>query len=124
MYYTIVLIIAVVGLTVALTIVGISLTSGINQKIFPDYQYICPDYWDASGTVCYPSKYNVNIPSPDKYTGSAPTVPHLGVVLDQGNTQIKSIDTSDKHWTGLCEKASWAKRNGIYWDGVVNNNQC
>jgi hypothetical protein len=123
MYYTIVLIIAVVGLIVALTFVGISLTSGNNKKPFPEYQYVCPDYWDASGTICYPSQFGVNVPSPDKFTG-ATVINHLGVELSEGKTTVTSIDTSDKYWTGLCDKASWAKKNGIFWDGVVNNNQC
>jgi hypothetical protein len=123
MYYTIVLIIAVVGLVAALTFVGISLTNGKNKKVFPDYHLICPDYWDISGTVCYPSQFGVNLPSPDKFTGTMP-VNHLGVKLSEGETQILSIDIGENNWTGKCEKASWGKRNGIFWDGVVNTNEC
>ena len=65
----------------------------------------------------------MNLPSPDKFTGTKP-VNHLGVKLSEGETQILSIDIGENNWTGKCEKASWAKRNGIFWDGVVNTNEC
>jgi len=126
MYYKIVLIIAIISLVVALTIVGISLKSGNNQKTFPDYQNVCPDYWRSVGDNCYPvvSRSSVNIPSPDKFSGESPLINHLGVELNNTKTQITKINISDANWTGWCDKSSWAKNNGIFWDGVVNSNQC
>jgi hypothetical protein len=124
MYYTIVLIIATIILISALVVVGISLTSGQNKKAFPEYQYICPDYWNANGTRCYPSSFGVNIPSPDKFTGNVPSIQHTGISLSSDKKAIEIIDTNDGNWSGLCDKSSWARTNGIFWDGVSNSNQC
>ena len=124
MYYTVVLIIATIILIIALVAVGISLTMGSNKKPFPEYQYVCPDYWDASGSLCFPSKFNVNIPTPDKFTGAVPSIGHTGVKLSEDKKKIVSIDTNDNVWSGVCDKSSWSKTNGLFWDGVSNYNQC
>jgi hypothetical protein len=125
MFYIIVLIIAIILLIVGLILVGVSLTRGSNTE-FPDYKYSCPDFWDVSGTLCIPSSLNVNIPSADKFKGDPSFIQHTGVSIMKSETdkRIVNIDTSDAYWSGTCDKGSWAKRNGIFWDGVANNNKC
>ncbi len=124
MYYTIVLVIAVILLIVGLVFVGILLKNGMNKQIFPDYQYVCPDYWIANGDICYPPKSNINMPTPDKFSGASPSIQHLGVNMNNEKTAVTSIHVGEINWMGLCDKASWAKKNGIFWDGVANTNQC
>jgi len=123
-FYTIVLIIAIVILIIALTIVGTTITNQTKNNPFPDFQNICPDFWSLKGTVCSPTS-KINIPTPDKFTGLQglqPTITHAGVSVSGG--EITGLDISDANWTSVCDKSSWAIMNGIYWDGVVNNNTC
>jgi len=121
MYYTIVLVIAVILLIVALVFVGMMLTRGRNYP-FPEYQAVCPDFWLVDGSMCRPPPGGYNTPSPDKFSGTSPSIVHTGVVV-RGNTVV-SLDTSPAQWSGLCSKSAWAKMNGIFWDGVANTNQC
>jgi hypothetical protein len=122
MYYTIVLVIAVILLVVALIFVGIMLTTRGKNIPYPDYQNACPDFWSVDGSICKPPQTDVNTPSPDKFIGSTPLIKHDGVKLD--GKKVVSIDTSADNWANLCSKTSWAKSNGIFWDGVANTNQC
>ena len=121
MYYTIVLIVFTVLLILGLLLVGYILSRGNNVN-FPDYQYVCPDFWDVSGATCSPSVWGLNIPSPDKFMGTSPSIKHTGVTVN--DKKVVSIDTTSSSWSGICDQASWAKTNGIYWDGVTNSNQC
>jgi hypothetical protein len=121
-FYIIVSIIAVITLIISLTAVGMVLSNSYSSAPFPAYQNVCPDFWDVSGTVCKPLTWGINTPSPDKFYGDMASIKHLGV--DVSNNTIKHIDTDSKYWTGVCDQGSWAKTNGIYWDGVANNNSC
>lgn len=123
-YYLIVLIIATILLIISLVIVGIALTKGGLKNQFPEYQTVCPDFWDVSGSICTPPKTGVNTPSPNKFAGEPSAIKRAGVKLNVSNTAVESIDLTPANWSGVCEKASWAKMNGIYWDGVANNNTC
>jgi len=122
MYYTIVLVIAVILLIVALVFVGMMLTTRGRNYPFPEYQAVCPDFWLVDGSMCRPPPGGYNTPSPDKFSGTSPSIEHTGVVV-KGNTVV-SLDTSPAGWSGLCSKSAWAKMNGIFWDGVANTNQC
>lgn len=122
MYYTIVLVIAVILLIVALVFVGIMLTKRGKNIPFPDYQAVCPDFWLVDGSMCRPPPGGYNTPSPDKFSGSSPSIEHTGVNVK--DNKVVSIDTTTANWANLCSKSSWAKINGIFWDGVANTNQC
>lgn len=126
MYYTIVVIIAIVLLIASLSVIGVMMTSGSNKKVFPDFQNNCPDYWKHAdppeSNLCYPPTMKVNTPGPDKFAGNAPTIVHAGVKID--TNKITSIDISPTNWTSVCDKGKWASMNGIVWDGVSNNNTC
>jgi hypothetical protein len=121
-FYTIVLIIAIVILIGALTVVGITITSQVKNNPFPDFQNTCPDFWSLNGSICSPPTDGINTPGPDKFTGIQPNVQHAGVTVSNG--AIKSLDIGGVNWTSVCDKSSWANMNGIYWDGVTNNNAC
>lgn len=122
MYYTIVLVIAVILLIVALVFVGYMLnTRGANAP-FPEHQGVCPDFWIVDGSMCRPPPGGRNTPSPDKFSGTYPSIRHDGVVTS-GNT-VLSLNTSSEFWANLCAKSDWSKMNGIFWDGVANTNQC
>jgi hypothetical protein len=116
-FYTIVLVVATVILILALTIVGIAITKTGNKAPFPDFQNTCPDFWTLSGSVCSPPITGVNVP-----TGTQPALQHTGVTVS--NNKISAIDIGSSNWTSLCDKQSWASSNGIFWDGVANNNGC
>lgn len=120
-FYTIVIIIAIIILVIGLTIIGVTLTNKKNNIEFPDYQNACPDFWtlDSTGNICKPNGMNEPL---DIKVANAST--HSGVVTNTGNTKIESINISDEHWVSVCDKASWAKKAGILWDGVTNNNTC
>jgi len=122
MYYTIVLVVAVILLIVSLVFVGMMLNTRGRKAPFPEYQSVCPDFWIVDGSMCRPPLGGYNTPSPDKFSGTAPLIQHTGVTI-KGNTVV-SLDTSPTSWSNLCSKTSWAKMNGIFWDGVANTNQC
>jgi hypothetical protein len=121
-FYTIVLIIAIVILIGALTVVGITITNKVKNNMFPDYQNTCPDFWTLNGTICSPPVDGINTPSPDKFEGIQPSIQHAGVSISDGT--ITGLDIGAKNWTSVCDKTSWANMNGVYWDGVANNNSC
>jgi hypothetical protein len=125
MYYTIVLVIAVVLLIIALTIVGMTITANKKQA-FPDFKNTCPDYWTLSdGNICTPPEDNINLPLPAKFSGGEKSaVKHAGVHLDSHNTYIQYMDVGTTNWSGLCDKSHWSKMTGILWDGVSNTNSC
>ena len=120
-FYTIVVIIAVILLIISLTVVGVTLKSNKNVKPFPDYQNTCPDFWtlDVSGNSCIPQ--GINVPYASSVNDAAK---HAGVYKNANSTEITSINISDDNWVGLCDKAAWAKKYNILWDGVTNSNTC
>lgn len=124
MYYTVVLITAIIIEVVLLVIIG----TGLKKKdkvVYPDFQNICPDFWKTEGTICKPN--GVNTPGPAKFDK---LVRHDGVTtMDTPNDLshphiIQTLDTNPKNWSDVCDKFNWANTNGVYWDGVSNTNQC
>jgi hypothetical protein len=120
-FYTIVIIIAIIILVIALTIIGITLVNNQNNIEFPDYQNTCPDFWtlDTTGNACKPN--GTNIPLSNRVADAAK---HDGVILTPDKLQIDNINISEDNWVSICDKSSWAKKYGILWDGVTNNNKC
>jgi hypothetical protein len=132
MYYTIVIIIAIILLIGSLSVIGVMMTSSSNKKAFPDFQNVCPDYWTMSATnnatICMPPISGINIPNEAVYSGSKPTIDHSGVTwikkTDKNKGAVTQIDLSTSNWMSVCDKKSWANANAIVWDGVSNNNGC
>ena len=128
MYYTIVLIIAIILLVIALTVVGITIRSGSNKKQFPTFQNTCPDFWTSSTTndiiTCSPPPSGINTPSPEKFVGNNAPISHEGVTIDADKKVITSINLDKTKWMSICDQSKWSAMNGIMWDGVSNNNSC
>ena len=130
MYYTIVIVIAIIILVASLSVIGVMMTSGSNKKDFPEFQNTCPDYWTLTTTnnkpICSPPTSGINTPSPAAFSGNNPSISHAGVTTANNNNKssVTQIDLSTTNWTSICDKSSWAKTNGIVWDGVSNNNGC
>jgi len=130
MYYTIVVIIALIILIGSLSVIGVMLTSGSNKKAFPEFQDTCPDYWTLAATdnthICYPPKSGVNTPNDAAYAGDKPTISHAGVttVKNGAKWSVEKLDLKPSNWTSICDKSSWANANGLVWDGVSNTNEC
>ena len=129
MYYTIVLIIAIVLLIGSLSVVGVMMTSGSNKKTFPEFQNTCPDFWthsrdSSNNIVCNPPTSGINTVTPNSDTQK---ITHAGVDIGtntDGKTIITGINLNSSNWISICDKANWAKTNIISWDGVTNNNEC
>jgi hypothetical protein len=131
MYYTIVLVIAIILLIISLSVIGVTLTSGSNKKNFPEFHDTCPDYWtlttDGDNIVCTPPSSGINTPDQLAYVGNSHTVTHAGVTAVKNSSNkwsITKLDLSSSNWMSICDKSSWAKKNKLVWDGVSNNNTC
>lgn len=128
MYYTIVVIIAIILLITILTITGVLITSNMNNKPFPDYINNCPDYWkmttDNNNSICYPPESGINIPDNSNFLGSNPSIVHSGVNLNEKKDRVISIELDNSKWIDICDKNNWAKQNGVLWDGISNYNLC
>jgi len=71
---------------------------------FPKLQQACPDYWEDHSTNADGSKC-INTKS-------------------LGNSRNRIMDFSKSIWKGqqgLCNKATWAKKCNLAWDGITNN---
>jgi hypothetical protein len=131
-FYLIVLSILAILLIIALTYIGITMTSTSNPTtIFPPNYSECPDYWTMSSdlSACMIPKQNSG-------------VSNLGNIYDSaGNNMLTSANTfglasdkskinfSDKGWnlggvSAVCGQKNWARANGIVWDGISNFNGC
>jgi hypothetical protein len=135
-FYIIVLSVAVAILIILLTIVGIGLKKhgGFSNSntggAWPPIESTCPDYWTIDPSD---PKYCL-VPPIDRSTGSPPR--NSGSIykensIDSGfstatrgyDASNKKIDFTDPYYTA-CNKQSWAKKWGIYWDGYTNYNGC
>jgi len=99
MFQKTVSIVAVIMLIISLCFIGLAL---YRQKYNPEYPPVvpnCPDYWDASGTLCV-NYHNL------------------------GNEQcFGDMDFTTAQWSGdagLCSKYKWAKSCNLTWDGITN----
>jgi hypothetical protein len=71
---------------------------------FPKQEQACPDYWEdrsknADGSKCINAK-------------------------NLGNSRNRTMDFSKSLWKGkqgICNKATWAKKCNLSWDGITNN---
>jgi hypothetical protein len=135
LFYIIVLSIAVGILIILLTFIGIGLRKnggfGASQGgAWPPIESACPDYWTVDSSD---PKYCI-VPPIDQSTGLVPR--NTGSIykdnsIDSGfssatrayDASNKKIDFTDPYYTA-CNKKSWAKKWGVYWDGYTNYNGC
>jgi len=123
-----VLAIAAVVLIIVLSIIGIALNKLKNKVVYPPIANQCPDYWQIAS-----NQQSCSIPGNGKMntgniysTGSIrfSSVPFVTVPGYSGST----INFNDPGWlankSAICNKQTWAKSNGIVWDGISNYNSC
>jgi hypothetical protein len=135
-FYIIVLSVAVGILIILLTFIGIGLRKnggfGTSQGgAWPPIESTCPDYWmidpsDKKSCVIPP----IDQSNPDKVPRNTGSI-YKNNSIDSGfssatrgfDASNKKIDFTDPYYTA-CNKQSWAKKWGIYWDGYTNYNGC
>lgn len=98
-FQRIVVVIAIVILAITLIVIGFLIHRGVKDTKYPPVIGECPDYW--------------KVIDHDK----CENVLHLGKCGD-----VKDFSGSKYQGeSGIKEKAKWAKKCGLEWDGVTNN---
>lgn len=141
LFYTIVIIVAIIFFVIILFMVGIAITTPANNINFPPTQNTCPDYWTANPKCttkdCCPSKSNaccsINSTNIGNATHNADLTYTFSSFLQPNGTNYSGntvIDFGDSKWqtnyslTTKCALKKWANLNNIEWDGVSNFNGC
>jgi hypothetical protein len=102
--YVVVLISIVVFVISAISLYYISKRKNKDNTPFPKQEQYCPDYWEDHSTMGDGSKC-IN-------------------TKNLGSSRNKTMDFSKSLWkgkNGLCNKAIWAKKSNLSWDGITNN---
>ena len=137
-FYTVVVIIAVVIMILALTYIGILIsqkTIGANIVGYPPIATTCPDNWETMET----STGNTVCKIPTTEMKNVGALYDTNDVLDTGITgdtsgygtqgDDKYIDFNNPLWSSTseittCAKKTWADTYNIQWDGVTNYTLC
>lgn len=132
MFYMIVISVALIVLTIFLTLTGLLMRNTSDTSIFPPVLNECPDYWTvgADNSCEMPLQTSFNNNSIVLNTGNTQN----GSILSDAKVAPYSIDgysfsTKNPLWaskgeTVICAQKSWANNNNIVWDGVSNYNKC
>jgi hypothetical protein len=99
-FYTLVIIISIVLLIISLALFFTVVIESTSTASFPPYQNKCPDYWSWNDATSKCSS------------------------VAGKNTGIGGSTTTYTPSSEVCSNMTWAKTNGIQWDGVSNTNQC
>ena len=144
-FYTVVVIIAVIIMILALTYIGILIsqkTIGANIVGYPPIATTCPDNWEAMETTA--GNIVCKIPTTEmKNVGALYDTNNVLVTGITGDTtnntsptsgygtqgDDKYIDFNDPLWSSTteittCAKKTWADTYNIQWDGVTNYTLC
>jgi hypothetical protein len=122
-FYIIVLGIAIVLLIITLAFIGIGMNKHGAAGAWPPIESTCPDYWTIDPTD---SKY---CKVPEYGTRNAGSI-HSGSSVSSTFALSKGFDASNNRinfndpYYITCNKQSWAKKWGIYWDGYTNYSGC
>ena len=137
-FYTVIVIIAVVIMILALTYIGILIsqkTIGANIVGYPPIATTCPDNWETMET----STGNTVCKIPTTEMKNVGALYDTNDVLDTGITgdtsgygtqgDDKYIDFNNPLWSSTseittCAKKTWADTYNIQWDGVTNYTLC
>ena len=112
-FHIIVLSIATIVLILILVVVGILLSKGDTNSVYPPTYGICPDYWEimedttkciipniANTKLNIGSIYDLNTMSLDDNIKKTP-----GYNFDISNNNLTQfIDFNDSKWNGVCDK--------------------
>lgn len=106
-FYKNVLISAIIQLIILLAILGVMMSYGNKNIMFPAELSDCPDYYTlntlgqcTSNHVIYKSNPNCDMVD---FTGPSYKVPGMG------------------EKSGICKKKMWATGCNVTWDGITNN---
>ena len=106
--------IAAITFVITMIIVAFVIKRNRYGAIFPPVVGECPDYWSASQkgshTVCHNALG----------LGDTTNCPN---VARKGSTMV----FSGPQWAGqkgVCNKARWANKCGMAWDGISGDNSC
>lgn len=131
--------VAVSLLIIILAVLGVVLTSNKKNTIYPPSALPCPNYWQMNVDgkcvipIASPAPQN---PAPeyiDTYTsaniGTWDKSTYNGKPLPGLNVASGTVNFADHGWgasasSATCAKRDWAKKAGIFWDGVTNYNGC
>ena len=124
-FHWITILVAVVVLVIVLIYVGILMTKGNKaSKAFPPLANTCPDYWltDISNSCVIPVSGSKN----------APKISLSSIKTSDGYTpgyNGTSVDFNSASWvssgkSAVCNKLTWCRKLGVYWDGIDNYNNC
>ena len=112
-----VLLVAIGVLSVSLFGIAILLMKENRKKVFPNEIGDCPDYFQMGNEGCKSVKSYTQLGGTIKGDGSGPAgCTNPGKIF---KTQAKYNGSN-----GRVEKCKWAKRCGLTWDGISNQNLC
>lgn len=131
-FYLIVLSVAAVLLIITLTYIGIKMTTTIKQStIFPPNYSECPDYWTMTNdlTACVIPKYGAGAKNIGKIydangSNALTNKNTYGLSTNKQNINFNDMDWNKNGQSSVCAHKSWARANGILWDGISNYNSC
>lgn len=100
-FTTIVIFIASFILIIMLISVAYTMHSAKNKTAFPPVVSTCPDYWESRNGKCL-------------------NVKKIGI-CNTGDVNSMDFNTNQyKGYSGLCNKAKWARQCKVSWNGVTN----
>lgn len=126
-FYTVVIVIAVILLILCLIAVGIALQNQGKNEVFPKYQNPCPDGWAVDPSGCTLNSINEGTYDFSGVVGVMnydPIWDNSNNVANPSGRHQHKIKADGTYEMSVCDKKSWANKNGIIWDGVSNYNQC
>jgi hypothetical protein len=106
-FQKIVLIIAIIILIITLVVIGMALSSSLNNEEWPPIVPACPDYWKIDGSNNMTTCTNI------KDLGTCP--PRSGdrhLVMNFNSPAFTGT-------SGTCNKYKWATNCGVTWDGIT-----
>ena len=105
-FQKIVLYAAIIILIIALVIIGVSLSYGKSNQVWPPVVPQCPDYWVVDGSGNNATCINVK---------------DLGTCKATGGNKHLTMNFNEAPYVGAdstCAKYTWAKKCGLSWDGI------
>lgn len=148
LFYTIVLIVAVILLILMLAFIGLRMANNTNLDItYPPNSMNCPDKWkgvkiDDSTYHCLLPEYSTDASGNVDISGNIGTLYSGSTTLNTTVIGAPGYTVSDASfgnrfnfnstgWAGYeaglsadCSKRSWSLAHGLLWDGITNYNKC
>ena len=106
-FQKIILIAAIIILIITLVVIGVALSSSLNNEKWPPLVSECPDYWKIDGSNNMTTCTNI------KDLGTCSAI--AGNKHQVMNFNIPAF-TGDN---GTCNKYTWANKCNVTWDGIT-----